>query len=231
MVKEETDVGEMSLLRKGVLFHILNLEDAEMNPTPEEKCEVHEWETKERKSQGDWESECKKCGVFMISDYDPHSPSHKEKCSHEWAIGHKDLPYCVKCGIEKPSPSPEARVEGDLNINGLFILCDKCTKPLKEQGGLIFSPPDKFHQLKKYHICVNCWEELKAWSLSQVVANEARVDWAKSEARDIMKKFGHRADAAYSIEADLWLFNRITKALSAAFEKGRKDTTRDGMMV
>ena len=96
-------------------------------------------------------------------------PTPEEKC----------LPFCQcnKCYQDISSPSPEARVESSFNIKGLFILCDKCTKPLNEQGGLIFSPPDKFHQLKKYHICVNCWEELKAWSLSKVVAHEARVDW------------------------------------------------------
>ena len=55
----------------------------------------------------------------------------------------------------------ENEKESDFVINGLFILCDQCTKPLSEQGALIFTPPDRFHNVKKYHLCVSCFEKFK----------------------------------------------------------------------
>jgi len=36
--------------------------------------------------------------------------------------------------------------------------CDICDKELKDFGGLCFSPPEGLN-VKKYHICVKCWNE------------------------------------------------------------------------
>ena len=52
------------------------------------------------------------------------------------------------------------------------IKCDKCGEEMEVPGALIFSPMEKRwddrvmdHKpiTEKYHICVNCWEELKKW--------------------------------------------------------------------
>lgn len=58
--------------------------------------------------------------------------------------------------------------ESDFVVNGLFILCDKCTKPLSEQGVLIFTLPDRSHHVKKYHLCVSCFEKFKETEISRV---------------------------------------------------------------
>ena len=60
--------------------------------------------------------------------------------------------------------------DGTFTLNGLLILCDKCTKPLSQQGALIFTPPDRFHNVKKYHLCVKCFEDFKQREISKVVA-------------------------------------------------------------
>ena len=38
-------------------------------------------------------------------------------------------------------------------------VCDFCGKELVEFGAILFSPP-KEHDVKKYHVCVNCFEEM-----------------------------------------------------------------------
>ncbi len=37
------------------------------------------------------------------------------------------------------------------------ITCSFCNEPLKELGGLLFGPPDKFNVCEKAHICVDCY--------------------------------------------------------------------------
>lgn len=39
-------------------------------------------------------------------------------------------------------------------------ICDKCKKELEDFGALLFSPPDG-NNVKKYHICKNCFEEME----------------------------------------------------------------------
>lgn len=38
--------------------------------------------------------------------------------------------------------------------------CDKCNKELIDFGALLFSPPEN-NMVKKYHICKNCYTEIK----------------------------------------------------------------------
>jgi len=38
--------------------------------------------------------------------------------------------------------------------------CDKCKKELIEFGGILLSPPDKENKVRKYHLCVNCYNKL-----------------------------------------------------------------------
>ena len=40
-------------------------------------------------------------------------------------------------------------------LNDISIRCDVCKEPLKELGGLLFSPP-KDNIVKKLHLCVAC---------------------------------------------------------------------------
>ena len=46
-------------------------------------------------------------------------------------------------------------------------------------------------------------------------------------AREILNAFGNRPDAAYSIEADLWLFERIKTALSEQRQAGLESVKCD----
>ena len=41
------------------------------------------------------------------------------------------------------------------------VVCSKCKRELEELGALLFSPPDKDGKVKKEHICVKCWQEVK----------------------------------------------------------------------
>jgi hypothetical protein len=36
--------------------------------------------------------------------------------------------------------------------------CDKCKKELQEFGAILLSPPDEKSQVKKFHICKECYE-------------------------------------------------------------------------
>ena len=40
-------------------------------------------------------------------------------------------------------------------------ICDKCNKELLEPGAILLSPPDKKGWVRKYHICVGCYKEIK----------------------------------------------------------------------
>ena len=42
---------------------------------------------------------------------------------------------------------------------GIKPVCDMCKKELDDFGGLLFSPP-KGNDVKKYHLCKSCFEEI-----------------------------------------------------------------------
>jgi len=37
-------------------------------------------------------------------------------------------------------------------------ICDKCKKELDDFGAILFSPPDKGNNVKKFHICKSCYD-------------------------------------------------------------------------
>jgi len=39
-------------------------------------------------------------------------------------------------------------------------ICNRCGKELDKLGGLLFSPPDNKNNVKKYHICKDCFGSL-----------------------------------------------------------------------
>jgi len=39
-------------------------------------------------------------------------------------------------------------------------ICDRCGKELEEFGALLFSPPDKYNGVIKYHLCKECFNAL-----------------------------------------------------------------------
>ncbi|MBS3058642.1 MAG: hypothetical protein J4478_04550 [Candidatus Diapherotrites archaeon] len=41
-------------------------------------------------------------------------------------------------------------------------ICDSCGKELDKFGALLFSPPDSGNIVRKFHVCVECFEKLKA---------------------------------------------------------------------
>jgi len=36
--------------------------------------------------------------------------------------------------------------------------CDKCKEELEEFGAILLSPPDNRGNVKKYHICIKCFD-------------------------------------------------------------------------
>ncbi len=38
--------------------------------------------------------------------------------------------------------------------------CDKCRKELDDLGGLLFSPPDSESNVKKIHLCKECYNSV-----------------------------------------------------------------------
>ncbi len=38
--------------------------------------------------------------------------------------------------------------------------CDKCRKELNEFGAIMFSPPDNENNVKKFHICNECYNKM-----------------------------------------------------------------------
>jgi len=49
------------------------------------------------------------------------------------------------------------------------VSCSHCRKELNRPGALVFSPPDNydesyiFNNVKKFHICSDCWTDLAKW--------------------------------------------------------------------
>jgi hypothetical protein len=39
-------------------------------------------------------------------------------------------------------------------------ICDRCHRELLAFGAILFSPPDADSQVKKYHICVDCYRDI-----------------------------------------------------------------------
>jgi hypothetical protein len=39
-------------------------------------------------------------------------------------------------------------------------ICDMCGKELEEFGAIVLSPPDEANSVKKYHLCVECYQKL-----------------------------------------------------------------------
>lgn len=39
-------------------------------------------------------------------------------------------------------------------------VCDKCKKELDDLGGILLSPPDDNNQVKKFHLCKNCFNSI-----------------------------------------------------------------------
>lgn len=38
--------------------------------------------------------------------------------------------------------------------------CDSCGKELKEFGAILLSPPNKKSEVKKFHLCKLCYEDI-----------------------------------------------------------------------
>lgn len=39
--------------------------------------------------------------------------------------------------------------------------CDKCKSELNEFGGILLSPTNDKSEVKKFHLCVNCYKEIE----------------------------------------------------------------------
>lgn len=39
-------------------------------------------------------------------------------------------------------------------------ICDKCKKELQTFGGILLGPPDENSNVKKFHLCVDCYKEI-----------------------------------------------------------------------
>ena len=116
-------------------------------------------------------------------------------CEHEWQDEkyYPDCPSCKKCGQVVSKPTPE----------------EKC-----------MSREVCKHQRLVGDYCQACDRE----SYKSSPSPEARVDWER-EADDIIEGFmadGGEVDGRWIKSSGSSLYERIAKALSAAFEKGRE---------
>jgi hypothetical protein len=41
-------------------------------------------------------------------------------------------------------------------------ICDICGKELEEFGAILLSPPDDYNKVEKFHLCRECYEEIKS---------------------------------------------------------------------
>jgi len=41
-------------------------------------------------------------------------------------------------------------------------LCDKCCNELTDYGAILLSPPNNSSEVKKFHICLNCYKDIEA---------------------------------------------------------------------
>jgi hypothetical protein len=39
-------------------------------------------------------------------------------------------------------------------------ICDFCKKELNEFGAILLSPPDERNNVKKYHVCKECYQKI-----------------------------------------------------------------------
>jgi len=46
-------------------------------------------------------------------------------------------------------------------------ICDMCKKELTDFGAILLSPPDNKNNIKKYHICKECYIQLEKDKLNQ----------------------------------------------------------------
>jgi len=42
-----------------------------------------------------------------------------------------------------------------------FKIAENCEGDIKHFGALLFSPPNENNMVRKYHICINCFNKLK----------------------------------------------------------------------
>lgn len=47
-------------------------------------------------------------------------------------------------------------------------VCSLCLIELQEFGAIILSPPDRYDNVKKHHICIHCYQWLENIELKQV---------------------------------------------------------------
>ncbi len=40
-------------------------------------------------------------------------------------------------------------------------ICDMCRKELEEFGAILLGPPDENNKVEKFHLCRECYEEIK----------------------------------------------------------------------
>jgi|CXWL01.1.fsa_nt_gi uncharacterized CHY-type Zn-finger protein len=40
------------------------------------------------------------------------------------------------------------------------VSCFRCHQELDKLGGLLFSPPLGFNQVKKFHVCIHCYDDI-----------------------------------------------------------------------
>ena len=41
--------------------------------------------------------------------------------------------------------------------------CDRCGHELLVPAGLVFSPPESGNTVRKFHLCVGCYEAFRSW--------------------------------------------------------------------
>ena len=40
-------------------------------------------------------------------------------------------------------------------------MCEMCKKELEDFGGILLSPPNEKNEVRKFHLCVNCYDKVQ----------------------------------------------------------------------
>ena len=49
---------------------------------------------------------------------------------------------------------------GNMRTMAITPICDKCGRELTAFGAILFSPPNEKSEVKKFHICVDCYNAI-----------------------------------------------------------------------
>ena len=57
------------------------------------------------------------------------------------------------------------------------VSCFRCHQELDKLGGLLFSPPLGFNQVKKFHVCIHCYDDIVYFPITKNKKGDQMFNW------------------------------------------------------